>query len=93
LGFKEVIASGLETSAALLADTEHVALAARLTGAADAIREDINLTQTPAERRVHYRMHATLRASLGEHAVEDLREAGRELDVADAIELALGAMD
>lgn len=93
LGFKEAIASGLETSAALLADSEQVETAARLTGAADALREDINLSQTPTERCLHHRMHATLRRSLGEHAVEDLRRAGRGLNVEDAIALALSAMD
>ena len=93
LGFKEVIASGLETSAALLAAGDQVEVAARLTGAADALREDINLSQMPAEQRLHHRMHATLRESLGEHALEDLRQAGRRLSGEDAIAMALSAMD
>jgi hypothetical protein len=60
---------------------------------ADALREDINLSLTPAERRLHHRMRATLTGSLGNQVVEDLREAGRLLSAEDAIALALGAMD
>ena len=93
LGFKEVIASGLETSAALLADGEQVELAARLAGAADALREDIDLLQTPSERRLHHRMHATLRETLGASAGEDLYDEGRQLDVEQAIALARAALD
>jgi predicted ATPase/class 3 adenylate cyclase len=93
LGFLEVVASCLDSSAALLADMQQVELAARLTGAAHALREDINLSQTPAERRLHHRMHARLRAALGDDAVEDLHEEGRELDVEQAIALALAALD
>jgi hypothetical protein len=88
-----VIASGLETSAALLADGEQVELAARLAGAADLLREDIDLLQTPSERRLHHRMHATLRETLGASAVEDLYDEGRELDVEQAIALARAALD
>ena len=93
LGFREVIASGLETSAALLADGDQAELAARLAGAANALREDIDLLQTPSERSLHQRMHATLRETLGASAVEDLYDEGRELDVEQSIALARAALD
>ena len=93
LGFKEVIASGLETGAALLADSEQAELAARLAGAADALREDIDLLQTPSEQRLHHRMHARLREILGAGGVEDLYDEGRELDVEQAIALARAALE
>ena len=92
LAFKEVIASCLETSAALLA-RERVRVAARLTGAADALRDEINLTQAPAERSVHDGMRATLRASLPPRAREDLQNEGRKLDAEQAIALALASLD
>ncbi len=93
LGFKEVIASSLDTSAALLAEGEHTMLAARLIGAADALREEMNTSQTPAERGLHDRVRATLRSSLGDRTVENLCDQGRGLEVDEAIALALGALD
>jgi tetratricopeptide (TPR) repeat protein len=91
-GFMELIAECLDMSATLLADRD-VGLAARLTGAADALREDIKHAALPAERRLRHRMHATLRASLDDRALEDHCREGRELDVEEAIELALRAID
>ena len=92
VGFAEVIAECLDTGAALLADRE-VELAARLTGAADALREDIKHSALPAEQRLRDRMHATLRASLDERALKEQRQEGRELDIDQAIALALRATD
>jgi predicted ATPase/class 3 adenylate cyclase len=91
-GFTELIAECLDMSGALLADRD-VGLAARLTGAADALREDINHAAFPAEWRLRHRMHATLRASLDDRALEDHRREGRELDVEQAIALALRALN
>jgi predicted ATPase/class 3 adenylate cyclase len=91
-GFKELIAECFDMSAALLADRD-AGLAARLTGAADALREDINHATFSAERRLRHRMHATLRASLDDRALEEHRREGRELDVEQAIALALRAVD
>ena len=91
VGFTEVVAECLDMSAALLVDSD-VELAARLAGAADALREDINRSQLPAERRLRDRMHARLRASLDDRAFEDHRRAGRELDFGQATELALDVL-
>jgi tetratricopeptide (TPR) repeat protein len=93
LGFKEAMASALDTSAALLAEDGQVELAARLTGAAAALREEINLVQTPAERNLHHRMHEQLIAALGEDAVGDLRAEGCRLHPDEAIELRLASID
>jgi tetratricopeptide (TPR) repeat protein len=91
LGFKEVIASGLDTTAALIVH-EQAVRAARLIGAADALREEIRLSQTPAEHRIH-RTHATLRASLGDEVVDQLRDEGRALHVQEAVAYALASLD
>jgi tetratricopeptide (TPR) repeat protein len=93
LGFKEVIASGLEASAALLADRHRLDLAARLIGASDAVRKDIDLSQTPAERRIRDTVDATVRASLGNDVVETLQDEGRKLGIDDAIALAMTSID
>jgi predicted ATPase/class 3 adenylate cyclase len=93
LGFKEVIASGLDTSAALIAESRDSALAARLAGAADAVRHEIKLSQSPAERRLHHRMRDALKSSLGARALEELHEQGRRLEMDEAVELALRSLD
>ena len=64
-----------------------------MTGAAAALREEINLVQTPAERNLHHRMHEQLIAALGEDAVGDLRAEGCRLHPDEAIELRLASID
>ena len=85
LGFMEVISMGLDTSAALLAERGQAALAARLTGTAEALREEINVSQTPAERGLHRRTRETLRASLGDDVLGELRAEGRVLNAGEAV--------
>ena len=93
LGFTEVIAMSLDTSAALLAEDGHAGLAARLMGVADALRDEIGVRQTPAERRLHERADAAVTASLGADEFVELRAAGRTLDAKDAVGLALATLD
>ena len=88
--FLELIAACLATAAALLLETGNPETAARLSGAEDALLEQINFLLHPAERRRRARLRADLRALLGTSA-EELRDDGRRLTVDDACTLAFEA--
>jgi hypothetical protein len=85
-----VIASCLETAAALLLKTGDAETAARLTGAEDELLEQINLSLHPAERRRRTRLHRSTHTS--PTFAEELRAEGRRLAVDDATALALQAL-
>jgi len=72
----ELIAACLATAAALLLETGNAETAARLSGAEDALLEQINFSLHPAERRRRACLRADLRALLGTSA-EELRDEGR----------------
>jgi predicted ATPase len=86
--FLEILASCLETAAALLLETGDAETATRLTGAEDALLEQINFSLHPAECRRRTRLRADLRALLRTSA-EELHAEGRRLTVDDASTLAL----
>ena len=87
----ELIAACMETAATLLLETGDAETAARLTGAGDAMLEQISVSLPPAERRRSERLRADLRARLPE-LVEDLRDEGRRMTVDDASLCALEAL-
>jgi predicted ATPase/class 3 adenylate cyclase len=89
--FLEVIASAVATVSKLLFDTGETEIAARLTGAEDALLEQVNLSLHPAERRRRERLRADLRALLGTSA-DELRNEGRRLTADDACDLAREAL-
>jgi predicted ATPase len=89
--FLEVLASCLETAAALLLETGDAETATRLTGAEDALLEQINFSLHPAERRRRARLRTDLCALL-QTSAEELRAEGRRLTVDDASTLALQAL-
>ncbi|HYY34558.1 MAG TPA: tetratricopeptide repeat protein, partial [Gaiellaceae bacterium] len=89
--FLEVLASCLATTAALLLETGDAETAARLTGAEDALLEQINLSLHPAERRRRERLRSRLRAVLGASS-EDLRAEGQRLNIDEAANLGLEAL-
>jgi hypothetical protein len=64
--------------------------AATLFGAAEALRESINVLMPPSERADHDRAVAAARAQLGEDGFAAAWEAGRALPLEQAIEEALG---
>ena len=89
--FAELIAACLATAAALLLETGNAETAARLTGAENALLEQISFSLHPAERRRRARLHKDLRALL-QTSAEDLQDEGRRLTADDASALALEAL-
>jgi predicted ATPase len=89
--FLELVASCLETAAALLLETGDAETAVRVTGAGDAVLEQINFSLHPAERRRRAHLRADLRAVLGARGEEVHAEGGR-LTADDASTLALEAL-
>ena len=89
--FLELIAGCLAIAAALLLETGNAETAARLTGAEDALFEQINFSLHPAERRRRARLWEDLHALL-QTSAEELRDEGRRMTVDDASTLALEAL-
>lgn len=93
-GDRRGVARGLEGVAGTLAGTPSAEVtaatrAARLLGAAAAIRTAIKTPVSPADRVTHERGATTARAILGEPAFEAAHLAGAALSVEQAIALAL----
>jgi predicted ATPase/DNA-binding SARP family transcriptional activator len=89
LEFRDVIGYCFEGVAAALAFTGEVESAARLLGAAEALRESMGVDLAPAERQTHESTAAAVREVLGEeHSAAEWR-LGRELSLDEAIAYAL----
>jgi predicted ATPase/class 3 adenylate cyclase len=88
-GEQRGIASGLEGLAGVAADDDQAERAARLFGAADALREAIGAPLAPGERADYDRHLAAARAALGEGAFAAAWAEGRALPMEQAIALAL----
>jgi non-specific serine/threonine protein kinase len=71
--------------ASLAAETAHATCAARLFGAADALRATIGIPVTPAFLARHKRGEAAARTALGETAFLHAKEQGRALPLGDAV--------
>jgi predicted ATPase/Tfp pilus assembly protein PilF len=69
---------------------EHVR-AARLSGAADALREAIGSSLSAAERTVQDQYLSPVRAALGDHEFEAQRAAGRAFGIDEAVSYALAS--
>jgi non-specific serine/threonine protein kinase len=63
--------------------------AARLWGAAEALRQSLGTPLTPADRRVHERFQSTARAQIGAETWDVAWETGRETPVDDVLHEAL----
>ncbi|MDP9352569.1 MAG: tetratricopeptide repeat protein, partial [Chloroflexota bacterium] len=88
LGERRIIAECLEALAAVAGYQGAVERAARLYGAAEALREQISAPLSPAER-AHQRKHVdALRAQIGRDQLDAVRAAGRSMTLEDAIETA-----
>jgi predicted ATPase/class 3 adenylate cyclase len=85
------IAQNLEGLAAAWQVEGQVERAARLFGAADALREAISTPLDPVEQQVYDRPMAALRASLGDQAYAAARAVGRAMPLQHAVEEALSA--
>ncbi len=89
LEFKDIIGYCFEGLAAVLAFTGQADAAARLLGAADALRESLGVELAPAERETHDETTAAVREGLGEERFSAAWRQGRELALDEAIAYAL----
>jgi non-specific serine/threonine protein kinase len=90
LGDKGGYPWSLEAFARLAAPVDPVR-AARLWGAAEALRESLGLPLPPSEREEYDRCLAATRASMGEEAFADAWAAGRAMTLEEGIRCALEA--
>jgi tetratricopeptide (TPR) repeat protein len=91
LEFRDVIGYCFEGLAAVLAFTERPEEAARLLGAAEALRESLGVGLAPAEQATHDETVEAMRSALNEERFTAAWRHGRELSLDDAIAYALEA--
>ena len=89
LEFRDVIGYCFEGLAAVLAFTGEADPAARLLGAAEALRESVGVDLAPTERETHETTTAAVREALGEKRFSAAWRLGRDLSLDDAIAYAL----
>jgi tetratricopeptide (TPR) repeat protein len=89
LEFKDVIGYCFEGLAAVLAFTRRPEEAAKLLGAAEALRESLGVGLAPAEQTTHDETVEAVRAALDEQHFGAAWRQGRELPLEDAIAYAL----
>jgi hypothetical protein len=65
--------------------------AARLLGAAEALRQKINMDMTPPEREEYEKEVTDLKANMGEKEFKSLWAEGRSMRMDEAIELAMAS--
>jgi predicted ATPase/predicted Ser/Thr protein kinase len=92
-GDKRIAAECLQRMAGVAAAEDEVARAARLWGAAEALRTSIGALLSPAERAIEDAWLPPARAALGPETFEAECERGRRLELDQAISLALGSGD
>jgi tetratricopeptide (TPR) repeat protein len=89
LGHRAAVAHQLECLAFIAKGQEQVERAVRLLGAAQALRERINIAMTPPEQVEYARQVNDLKANLDEHEFSSLWEEGHMLAMEQAIQFAL----
>jgi tetratricopeptide (TPR) repeat protein len=89
LGHRAAIAHQLECFAFIAKAQEQIERALRLLGAAEALREKINIAMTPQEQVEYDREVADLKANMDEMEFASLWAEGRSLTMEQAIQLAL----
>jgi non-specific serine/threonine protein kinase len=89
LEFRDVIGYCFEGLAAVLAFTGEPDPAARLLGAAEALRESVGVDLAPTERETHETTAAAVREALGEKRFSAAWRLGRDLPLDEAITYAL----
>jgi hypothetical protein len=90
LGHRGAIAHQLESMAFLAQARAEPLLAARMLGAAEALREQAGSVMLDFERASYEPMVASVRAALDDAAFEAAWAVGRSLNADDAVALALG---
>jgi tetratricopeptide (TPR) repeat protein len=91
IGARGVLAEALEGMAWLVVAQEKAARAARLSGAAEALRESLGAALHPVLRPGHDQAVQAMRGELGEEAFAAAWAEGRALPLDEAVTLALGA--
>ena len=91
LGHRPAIAHQLESFAFIAKTREQVERAVRLFGAAEALREKINIPMNPRERTEYDHQLADLRAGMDEKTFIALHAEGRAMTMEEAIEYAIGS--
>jgi hypothetical protein len=89
LEFGDIIGYCFEGIAAVLALTDQPEAAAKLLGAAEALRESLGVALAPAEQETHDETAASVRKALGEERFSAAWQQGRELARDEAIAFAL----
>ena len=89
LGETTDITYAVEERAALAMAENAPPRAARLAGAAQAVREGMSAILPPKQRRTHEQTVAAARAALGEDAFTEAWDAGRAMTLEQAAEYAL----
>jgi hypothetical protein len=90
LGHRAAIAHQLECFAFIAKAQEQVERALRMLGAAEALREKINIAMTPPERAEYEREVADLKSNVGKEEFEALWSEGRSMTIEQAIQFVLG---
>ena len=93
LGHRAAIAHQLECFAFIAKAMEQPERAAKLFGAAEALREKINIAMTPPERITYEREVNDLRANMDEEAFSSHWAQGRAMTIDQVIGFALGERD
>jgi hypothetical protein len=90
MGHRSAVAHQLECLAFIAKAIEQPDKAARLLGAAEALRQKINVEMTPPEREEYEKEVADLKANMDGKEFASLWADGRSMEMDQAIELALG---
>jgi tetratricopeptide (TPR) repeat protein len=90
LGHRAAIAHQLECFAFIAKAQGEVERAYKLLGAAEALREKINIAMTPQERDEYERAIADLKSNLDEEQYTSLWSEGRSMTMEQAIQFTLG---
>jgi len=89
LGHRAAVAHELECIAFILIQKSQPERAVTLLGAAEALRQLIDSTMTPPERTDYERVVSELRANVNENTFKQLWDAGRAMNMDQAVEYAL----
>jgi predicted ATPase/class 3 adenylate cyclase len=89
IGHRAAVAHQLESIAFIAKALEQSGKSIRLLGAAEALRQKINIDMTPQERELYNKEVADLKANMGEKEFTSFWADGRSMTMDEAIELAL----
>ena len=90
MGHRSAVAHQLECLAFIAKWLEQVEKATKLLGAAEALRQKIEIDMTPPEREEYEKEVADLKANMDGKEFASLWAEGRSMAMDQAIELALG---